>query len=268
MGTLTSKLLDAILDTDGKPELTVEADEVLRFDDDTSRELQLGQSEALVATADFRLTTSGLAALVAANQSELKSDLAKANAEPLFSIDNTGEITTTLPFKIDDSVTTWLAAHYDFNFRIRGVERAPFAPYRRERVDADKYRTIYPWLQVVNTLAVRGDLIEIEVSIDPVSRKRPRARGALLTKGDWLVPFDDNDLIVKLVVEGNYDTASQLVKHNYWITLHSDDGPDLRVAVNVGIVAKPDATTSPTTPPAVPPPQPTASGGTSSPSQS
>src|SRR5262249_23261874 len=109
---------------------------------------------------------------------------------------------------------------------------------RRERVEADRFRTVYPWIQEINTLSLGGDLIEIEVSIVPVPHKKAHTTAtSLLSLSDALLQFDDSEVLVQLAVEGNYPAAAALVKHNYFLTLHSDDGPDIRVAVAVGLVS-------------------------------
>jgi hypothetical protein len=195
----------------------------------TSSEIQLGQTVPFVATADFVLTDASNRCLRIANC---------AAGTTLMTIDSSGVVRCPLPGIPFDSraAARWIAHHYDFKFHVRGLERSPFRPYSRDPVfEADQHATIVPWIQEINTSSVRGDAIEIDFDVRPrLPPPGAAPRKPLLAKTKLPVVFDHGAGVkLELAVEGNYDSAQKLVGGTYWITLHSDDQPDLKLEVKV-----------------------------------
>jgi hypothetical protein len=145
--------------------------DVTRLRDDRS-DIQLGDEVAFVATAAFRVTSLGastLASAVPGGLQVLLRDLAKEDV--LFSIGADGElVSSTVPLD-NDSVAQWVTDNYDFAFLLNGARHAAFGPVGRVRLSPDDTKAMQsrtlPWIQKLNTAAIKEDYIDIDVRLEP-----------------------------------------------------------------------------------------------------
>lgn len=140
--------------------------DVKRLRDDRS-EIQLGDEVAFVATTAFRLTAEAMTALQDAHiDAEVFRDLGKEDA--LFSIGADGELVSSSVPLDNDSVSQWIADHYDFQFLLNGAPHAAFGPVGRVRLspdDATAVQRTLPWIQKLNTAAIKDDYIDVDVKL-------------------------------------------------------------------------------------------------------
>lgn len=240
---LNYQLLEKLVGVDADHCLKIVKIGVTRFGDDTS-EIRLGETVPFVANVKFVVTEPA--------HRQLRGDLGVVIGETLFWINNRGEIKTDLesapgvPIEVDsDSVARWVSDHFEFTFHVRGVDRSVFRPYRREPVSADQFRTVEPWLQEINTTAVRGEVIDIDFDVKPKLPDVRPVRKVLLSTDEVPALFEQATLGLRLEVHGRYDSVAKLKNGRYWIPLHSDDDPDLKLAVVVESVTE----ARPSTPP-------------------
>lgn len=225
---LNYQILQCLVDPDSNHSLEIVKVAVTRFGDDRS-EIQLGQTVPFVANVRFVLTARA--------QAQIKVEYGGlvGIGDPLFSINNRAEVVTEIEgLEIDaDSVGRWISDHYDFTFHIRGIDQSPFRPYHRDTVDVEQFETVEPWLQEINTIAVRGEVIDLDFDVK-AKAPHPRRTGskALLSKSA-VVTFTEGELHLGLEIEGKYASVADLKNGRYWIALHSEDAPDLKLSVKV-----------------------------------
>jgi hypothetical protein len=231
---LNYELLEKLVDAHANHCLEVVKLGITRFGDDKS-EILLGETVPFVANVKFVVTEASRARL-----RDQQRDL--ASGDTLFWINNRGEIKTDRDVEIDsDSVARWVGDHYDFTFRVRGVDRSAFRPYRREPVDVDQYATVEPWLQEIQTVAVRGEVIDIDFDVKAKAPGPRPVRKVLLSTREIPLLFEQARLGVRIEVQGNYEAVGKLARGRYRIALRSDDDPDLQLTLVVDTVQPADA---------------------------
>lgn len=233
MEKLNYDLLQRLVDPHAQHRLDIVKIGITRFGDNKA-EIHLGETVPFVANVKFVVNEASYALL-----KDRYPHIARGDT--LFWINNRGEIKTDCDVEIDsDGVARWVADHYDFIFRVRGVDRTAFRPYRREPVDSDQFSTIEPWLQEINTLAVRGEVIDVDFDVKPKPCDARPVRRAVLQR-DVAVRFDQAVLGLRLEIQGKCESVDKLKGGRYWISLHSDDDPDLKLSVLVETVRVVDA---------------------------
>jgi hypothetical protein len=124
-----------------------------------SGEVVQGDTVPLVATAYFQYkgtnpTTWG--------------NLTVTPGETLFYIDDSGEVRShKLPID-QDVVTTFLDAHYNFDFSIKTAMGRPLSGVP----DSILQTTSRKWVRVLDTAGVQSDLLEIDIRVEPASSVR------------------------------------------------------------------------------------------------
>jgi len=225
--TLNYELLTEIVDLDKGHHLEVNAVEVTCLRD-VSRGIAIGDILPFVAVTQFLLTRDNTLSRKIPN-CEHKT--------VLMYIDERGAVKSDIAGVDLDatSVARWIAEHFRFDFKARGSERSQFVQCERAAV-IDEHTTYLPWIQEINTSSLRGASLDVDFT---VTAKAPPVTGtksqALLkvVKDGLELRFDDACVLLQLRVFGNYASAEDLELNRYWLTLHSDTKPDLRVAVDI-----------------------------------
>ncbi|HEU4731718.1 MAG TPA: hypothetical protein VFT22_27670 [Kofleriaceae bacterium] len=234
MEKLNYDLLDRLVDAHAHHNLDIVKVGVTRFGDDKA-EIQLGETVPFVANVKF-VVNERTYALLKEHQLQI------ARGDTLFWINNRGEIKTDCDVAIDsDDIARWVDDHYEFVFRVRGVDRTALRPYRREPVDSDRFATVEPWLQEINTLAVRGEVIDIDFDVKPKTPEPRPVRKAVLSRSAIPAAFDQATLGLRLEIQGRCESIAKLKNARYSIALYSEDDPDLKLSVIVENVWTTDA---------------------------
>ena len=165
--------------------------DVKRLREDRS-EIQLGDEVAFVAAVAFRVTSQGAAELTGATTTtgpttgpqglQILKDLSKEDI--LFSIGPDGEIVSSSVPLDNDSIAQWIANTYDFTFQLNGSHHPAFGPVGRVRIAPEdapgtKSRIPLPWIQKLNTAAVKDDYIDVDVKIEPRASPVPSTTGLM-----------------------------------------------------------------------------------------
>jgi len=228
---LTYDLLERLVildDDDDSIELKVVTKGVSRLggDDHDRTRIELGENVVFVASFELHITED----VYDLWENDLYLD--KRDVGAILAIDKDGNVISPRGYEFDrDEIARWIGEHYEFIFRLTGLERAPFRPYRPQPVDAELYGTVYPWLQELNVISVVGDVIDIEFDARPRKRK-PYVRDTELST-DTRVGFDEAELRLAISVAGNRDALEKLRCREYWIDLRSDTDPDLKLKIKV-----------------------------------
>ena len=250
----TSKLSYAVLeklaDTKAGHNLELAQVSVARFADDRSP-IELGVTVPFVARFSLLATTAAVKLLRAAGITLQAGDV-------VLRVNPSGEVESGPGVELAGDAPQWLADHYAFAFEVHGIDRSAFRPHRLSPVDEDDYPSFYPWIQEITTLAVRGELIDIELDIEPRDPPVRARKRIVLTRNALQVPMDQALVRLALEVDGDYQAPASLANGQYWIALHSDHQPDLklRVAVHGIAVHAAPGKTAELPPPDEPPPPP------------
>jgi hypothetical protein len=222
---LTYELLMKLVDPAKNHHLEIVPTAITRLDGD-GRDIELGETVAFVANFSVRMTSEFYELVGRAISLDEK-------IVELFKIDKNGEVVTELEgFEFDkDGVAKWLGEHFDFSFRVSGVETRPVRWRREQPVDADLYGTVYPWLQEINVVSAAGDVVDIDFEVKPRRSKRRQPEVPLIAHSD--IGFDQAEVRLQIVVEGNHDALENLRNRDYWIDLHSTKHPDLKLRLKV-----------------------------------
>jgi len=220
--------LVALDERDDRIELKVVPKGVARLGGDDGDRLRIDLGENVVFVASFEL-------YLTEDVFDIWEDaiyLDKRDTDPILSIDKDGNVTSPRGYDFDPAdVARWIGEHYEFKFKLAGLEPAPFRMYRKQPVDAELYGTVYPWLQELNVTSVAGDVVEIEFDVTPRKVKRRPIDHDLTTEGR--VSFDEAEVTLAISVAGNHDALEKLRCNEYWIDLRSDTDPDLKLKIKV-----------------------------------
>ena len=146
--------------------------DVKRLRDDRA-EIQLGDEVAFVATLAFRVTHEGLALLKGWEPTQSAGLKELAAGDSLFTIAADGDLVSTgLPIDAD-GLSKWIAERYEFAFLLNGGTHHAFGPVGRGRVatdDTGRGKPAQPWIQKLNTAAIKDDYIDVDVQITERSK--------------------------------------------------------------------------------------------------
>jgi hypothetical protein len=223
--------------------------DVKRLRDDRS-EIQLGDEVAFVATAAFRVTSLGAGVLAGAQTGlQVLRDLAKEDV--LFAIGADGELVSSNVPLDHDSVSQWIADNYHFAFLLNGAQHAAFGPVGRVRLNPDDNKAsqsrMLPWIQKLNTAAIKEDYIDIDVKLEPPATPPVHVASFVEYELDYRVRTSANTAApaARMVLRV---PVTQLTERALHIPL--DDHPD---GVRLQILFD-DAKSHPVLPPVEPPP--------------
>jgi hypothetical protein len=170
MDKLTYEVLNEIVHaSEGAEAIEVVNVDIKRLRDDKS-DIQPGDEVAFVATGSFRLAEPGTTVLDRLRGRGL-TDIAVG--DELFAIGPDAELRSKkLPLD-EDSVALWLAQNYKFTFLLNGDEGAfgPLGPVRITTPSPASHDAalVLPWLQKLNTAAVKDDYVDVDIRIDSVA---------------------------------------------------------------------------------------------------
>jgi hypothetical protein len=246
MDSLNSMLLDQLVPS----MLEITNVDIKRLRDDRS-EIQLGDEVAFVATATFRLTADGVGALKRNVPAVATRELAAGSR--LFSIGADAELSSELLTVDEDSAARWLADHYDFAFLLDGAPHGPFRPVGQIRVPPDDQpsssftrEVAVPWIQKLNTAAIKGDYVDVDVQISPKPSGTTIPPFQTLAWQQQLEPVASGQhLLATLVADVPAHAAAHLAGKRFRIPVE-DEGGEVRFSLT--FAAAPEA--SPPAPPA------------------
>jgi len=223
---LTYAILEKLADAKAGHHLDLTQVSVARFGDDKSA-IELGATVPFVARFALTATPAAIELLRSLHIKVIPV------GGLVLGVNASGELESDLDVEIAADVPKWIADHYAFGFAVRGVDRSAFRPYRLSRVDEDDYPSFYPWIQEITTHAVRGELIDVEVDIEPRDPPVSARKRSVLTRSPVPVQLDQALVHLAFEVHGNYQSPASLANGEYWITLHSDHRPDLKLKLAV-----------------------------------
>jgi hypothetical protein len=169
MDKLTYEVLNEIVHaSEGAEAIEVVNVDIKRLRDDKS-DIQPGDEVAFVATGSFRLADPNTTVL----DRLMGHGLDIAVGDELFAIGPDAELRSKkLPLD-EDSVALWLAQNYKFTFLLNGDEGAfgPLGPVRITTPSPASHDAVLvlPWLQKLNTAAVKDDYVDVDIRIDSVA---------------------------------------------------------------------------------------------------
>jgi len=208
--------------------------DVKRLGDDSS-EIHPGDDVAFVATASFRLTHGGVDQLRQLKGDWKTEDLAVGDV--LFVIGADGHVRSDkLPLD-EDSVIRWLVERYEFKFLLNGSEHGPFRSVGRIEIETDssepeRHKLALPWIRKLDTAAVRGDYIDVDVKIDQSDQidqrsQAPMRREPHTTK--WPIAnvpamVDGQKVFARLEIDSPEHAARHLLGRTFHVPVESEHG--------------------------------------------